>query len=354
MRPAILLALSLTAVAAQAQWTLEDAHTTASFRGIQAVSPTIAWASGSSGTVVRTIDGGTHWQSCAIPPDAEKLDFRGLQALNADIAIVMSSGKDDLSRIYKTTDGCRIWKLLFTNPDKEGFWDGIQYDKTTKRIIILGDPVAGKFKLYSFSAESPATLLTDISEPTAAKGQSIFAASNTSMMIGPTGGICFVTGGTAAEMICTPLPDQGPAVIPQTRSTLLLATGGSAGGFSLTDSHSSKRVAVGGDYQQPDSSTASASWSDNWGLNWHPAQTSPHGYRSAVAYDPAHKLWITVGPNGTDISTDDGKNWRALKPLPGQPNDADQHWNALSLPFVVGPKGRIGKLTTNALQPPTK
>jgi hypothetical protein len=42
----------------------------------------------------------------------------------------------------------------------------------------------------------------------------------------------------------------------------------------------------------------------------------PHGYRSAVAYSPATKTWITVGPNGTDISTDDGRNWRALTPTP--------------------------------------
>ena len=63
------------------------------------------------------------------------------------------------------------------------------------------------------------------------------------------------------------------------------------------------------------------------------------------------KTWITVGPNGTDISTDDGRNWRALKPSASEPPDADQHWNALSLPFVVGPHGRIGKLRPDALKP---
>ncbi len=73
-------------------------------------------------------------------------------------------------------------------------------------------------------------------------------------------------------------------------------------------------------------------------------QTPPHGYRSAVAYDPATKSWITVGPNGTDISTDDGRNWRPLHPAPTDAPDADQNWNALSLPFVVGPHGRIGLL----------
>jgi len=81
--------------------------------------------------------------------------------------------------------------------------------------------------------------------------------------------------------------------------------------------------------------------------------TPPHGYRSAVAYDAAAKTWITVGLSGTDISTDDGRNWRALRPNPAlnEPADADQHWNALSLPFVVGPHGRIGKLNAKALAP---
>ena len=78
-------------------------------------------------------------------------------------------------------------------------------------------------------------------------------------------------------------------------------------------------------------------------------QAAPHGFRSSVAYDSTTKTWITVGPNGTDISTDDGRNWRALKPTPAEPADADRNWNALSLPFVVGPHGRIGKLHPEAL-----
>jgi len=77
-----------------------------------------------------------------------------------------------------------------------------------------------------------------------------------------------------------------------------------------------------------------------------PPQTPPHGYRSSVAYDPTQKLWITVGANGTDISTDDGKNWRPLKPYDYDAPDTDKNWNALSLPFVAGSNGRIGRLRT--------
>ena len=46
---------------------------------------------------------------------------------------------------------------------------------------------------------------------------------------------------------------------------------------------------------------------------------------------------------GSDISRDDGRTWQSLD---------DGNWNALSLPFVVGPNGRIGRLNAGALPRP--
>ena len=156
----LLLALSFAATAARAQFDIEESHTTASLRGIHNVGAGVAWASGTNGTVLRTEDGGYLWQTCTIPPGAEKLDFRGIQAFDANTAIVMSSGPGDQSRLYKTTDGCQTWKLLFTNPDKEGFWDALVFNlqepthpssdwKAHARGFLVGDPVDGKFVIYS-------------------------------------------------------------------------------------------------------------------------------------------------------------------------------------------------------------
>jgi photosystem II stability/assembly factor-like uncharacterized protein len=136
----LLLLTALSPKQTHAQWDIEESHTAASLRGIHNVGGGIAWASGTNGTVLRTEDGGHLWQACSMPPGAEKLDFRGIQAWDEKIAIVMSSGPGDQSRLYKTTDGCQTWKLLFTNPDKEGFWDAIQFtDKN--HGFLLGDPV---------------------------------------------------------------------------------------------------------------------------------------------------------------------------------------------------------------------
>jgi hypothetical protein len=54
-----------------------------------------------------------------------------------------------------------------------------------------------------------------------------------------------------------------------------------------------------------------------------------------VAWNAAQKEWIAAGTNGTDISKDDGESWQRFD---------DGNWNALALPFIVGPKGRIGRL----------
>ncbi len=124
-------------------WEMQQSGTIASLRGIHAVGGGVAWASGTDGTVLRTEDSGYMWQSCAMPPGAEKLDFRGIWAWDANTAIVMSSGPGDQSRLYKTTDGCSHWTLLYTNPDKDGFWDALAFEDQDHGFA-LGDPVNGQ------------------------------------------------------------------------------------------------------------------------------------------------------------------------------------------------------------------
>ncbi len=148
LRVLVLLLAAAAACPAQsaptAPWQMQDSGTTAGLRGIDSVDGTVAWASGTGGTVLRTVDGGAHWTHCATP-DADKdgatLDFRGVQAWDAQTAIVMASGPGDKSRLYKTTDGCKTWKLLFKNPDAR-MVSGIASGSTALQDgILLGDPV---------------------------------------------------------------------------------------------------------------------------------------------------------------------------------------------------------------------
>ena len=102
-------------------------------------------------------------------------------------------------------------------------------------------------------------------------------------------------------------------------------------------------IAVGGDYTKPNDSTGTAAFTLDGGSTWTASTTPPRGYRSTVQYSETDKAWFTAGTNGSDISRDDGRTW--------QPLDSG-NWNALSLPYIVGPNGRIAKLNPSALPKP--
>jgi hypothetical protein len=361
--PLLILLSALATKKIQAQFDIEDSNSTASLRGIHNVGDGVAWASGTNGTVLRSEDGGYLWQTCTIPLGAEKLDFRGIQAFDENTAIVMSSGKGDLSRLYKTTDGCQSWKLLFTNPDKEGFWDAIQFIDRAHGYL-LGDPVDDSFQLLR-TEDGGNTWLESKNRTFRAnpRTQGVFAASNSALWVSVHQNpyLAWGSGGTDGAMIYgwvkSPSAAGGSIGEGFRYQTMLGQKKQSSGIFSLcfSEDHDTHLVgvAVGGDYLKPDEITNTAASTQDLS-SWLPAQTPPHGYRSAVAYDAQQKLWITVGPNGTDISTDDGKKWQPLIPSGYDPPDADKNWNALSLPFVVGSHGRIGRLRTIDLQPQPK
>jgi hypothetical protein len=379
----LLLALLFAAPAARAQFDIEESHTTASLRGIHNVGAGVAWASGTNGTVLRTEDGGYLWQTCTIPPGAEKLDFRGIQAFDADTAIVMSSGPGDQSRLYKTTDGCQTWKLLFTNPDKDGFFDALSLNAPKRDALgrplksshgwgyLLGDPVEGTFRLFS-TMDGGETwhqrLATErgskkegckIDDFKSKKDEAAFAASNQSLLALNGNYLLFVTGGSETRLLYNDVFSLDGSLCHESIRILKLplASGKpSSGAFAAAatpdykdrGNRPDKLVIVGGDYSDSGNEAGTATTIFGVGIPFRQSATAaknpPHGYRSSVAYDPDQKLWITVGPNGTDISRDDGKNWAPLKPSGYDPPDADKNWNALSLPFVVGPHGRIGRL----------
>jgi hypothetical protein len=107
-----------------------------------------------------------------------------------------------------------------------------------------------------------------------------------------------------------------------------------SGVFSIAFRDRDHGVAVGGDFKEPDATANTGIWTNDGGNHWHAAATSLNGYRSAVAWDEATREWVAVGPNGTDVSFDDGRTWKRA---------SKAGWNALSLPWAVGADGHIGR-----------
>jgi hypothetical protein len=318
------------------------------------VDGTVAWASGTGGIVLKTIDGGAHWTACSIPDaatDGATLDFRGVQAWDATTAIVMASGPGEKSRLYKTADGCKSWALLLKNEDKEGFWDAIQLWTPTDGFLA-GDPIDGHPFLSEFTSYNGVFLDNTLYFINANRGDAAFAASNSSITLAPfrtqdgaSREVWFAIGGPNGSRVIHYQHFNGgePERVSSSISDVRIFPKASSGGiFSIHFKDNSHGLAVGGDHTKPNDSTGTAAWSSDGGEHWISSTTPPHGYRSAVQWFESLKLWITVGTNGSDISRDDGKTWQLLD---------DGNWNALSLPFVVGPNGRIARLNSGAIPP---
>jgi hypothetical protein len=284
-----------------------------------------------------------------MPSGAEKLDFRGIWAWDDQTAIVMSSGTGDASRIYKTTDGCSHWTLVFTNPDKDGFWDGMVF-QSRQRGYLLGDPVSDRLAFFTTRNGGETWLRSTGTGLESSDAKGAFAASNSSLLGSGREPVAFGTGGawyysqSFTGTIASPTKPGTPIRMTEQWSRVsvpLAKDGDTAGIFSLgwhegeVVGYGFTLVAVGGDYTKPNDSGGSAAWSADGGKTWTAATKPPHGFRSAVAWDADAKAWIAAGTNGSDISFDDGKTWISLD---------DGNWNALSLPWVVGPHGRIAKL----------
>jgi hypothetical protein len=351
-----------------APWQMQESGTSAGLRGIDSVDGTVAWASGTGGTVLKTTDGGAHWEKCAVPDAETTLDFRGVQAWDARTAIAMASGPGDRSRLYKTTDGCKTWSLLFRNPDApNGFFDSFWLNGS--RGILLGDPVREHFAVF-LTENSGKSWKSDEHAGLSINGRSLaaFAASNSSIPIGNALFTrAFATGGKSGSVFFSrpfTLGEEQHGMIdrlvrkepPWKSSSIPLASGtDSAGAFSVayrypvtigicaecTFNDNSLFVAVGGDYTKPNETSGTAAWSTDGGWTWTASANPPHGYRSGVQWSEPLKAWIAVGTNGSDISRDDGRTWRPLD---------NGNWNAVSLPFVVGPNGRIARLNPAAVR----
>jgi photosystem II stability/assembly factor-like uncharacterized protein len=327
--------LLLHAAAAFAQTlTLQPAGTTASLRGVWAVSERIAWASGTGGTFLRTTDGGATWTAATVP-GAEALDFRDVQGVDAATAYLLSIGTGESSRVYKTTDGGAHWTLSLANPDAADFFDGMAF-WNPRHGILVGDQVDGR--MVAMATEDGGATWQRLHMPPALPGEGAFAASGTSIAVLRDRDVWIGTGGKGAARVYYSA-DAGHTwtVAPAP----LRADASSAGIFSLAFSDARHGIAVGGDYSKPNEDTGNIALTSDSGRTWTaPAGAPPKGFRSAVAYLAGRKVWIAAGTSGADISTDGGRNWKQFD---------TGSYNALSFAstkgWAVGPRGRIAKFS---------
>ena len=287
--------------AANAQWIRQTVNTTASFRGLSVVNEKVVWASGTGGTVIRTIDGGRSWSVIAVP-DADKLDFRDIEAFDANTAYILSIGNGEQSRIYKTTDGGTTWKLQFKNTNEKAFFDAVAcWD--AKNCIAMSDPVDGHYVLINTTDGKTWKQMDTSQMPAAKDGEAAFAASGTCLYVNPRDGTLFlISGGSDARVFRS--ADRGNTwTVADT--PIVKGTAGS-GIFSIAMRDAKNGIIVGGNYEKPSATTGNAAITSDGGRTWR-SVTGLRGYRSGAPFNG--KTVLAVGTSGADISTDGGMHW---------------------------------------------
>lgn len=332
MKYLILLAAIVFAFSnVNAQWQKFDVGTDASFRGLDVVNQNVVWASGTGGIVIRTIDGGKNWDVIKVP-DAEKLDFRDIEAFDENTAYILSIGNGESSRIYKTTDGGKNWKLQFKNTIEEAFFDSIAF-WDEKNGMAQSDPVDGKYVFYKTSDGENWTKMPSENMPTAKEGEAAFAASGTCIITHGKKRIWLITGGMDARVFYSNNRGNSWKVAD---TPIINGTAGS-GIFSIAMQTKKRGLIVGGNYEKPEDTTDNLAYTLNGGKTW-TASRGLHGYRSGVAFIKENVI-IAVGSSGSDISNDGGKTWINLD---------KENYNAvqstgMNSTWAVGAKGLAAK-----------
>ena len=327
------LVLHLIAHPVAAQWNAQSSGTAVELRGLSVVSPSVAWASGQQGTVIRTIDGGRTWMAGTVA-GAATLDLRAIAAISARTAFAMSIG--DSSRIFRTTDGGRTWSLQFVSTRKGSFLDAIRF-WDARHGIAVSDPVDGKFLVVTTKdggdtwQETPAAGM-----PPALPNEGAFAASGSCLVVHGPGDAWFVTGGALVARVFHSTDSGRHWTVSDSP---IRAASASQGIFSVAFRDAMHGVIGGGDYSKAALGGRNVAVTHDGGRSWTVVDSaaSPQGFRSAVEFVPGTRgrELVAVGINGTDRSHDGGLTWAATDSVP---------YNSVQFSgrtgFVVGPKGR--------------
>jgi photosystem II stability/assembly factor-like uncharacterized protein len=328
MRWAI-LAAALLATPAQAGWRHVDLGRDVTLRAVSVVDGQRFHVSGSKGTHAVTEDGGKTWRNAA-PAGGGALDFRGVAALDAKTALLMSAGDGPAgqARLYRTANGGATWTLAFETRLPGSFLDTVAF-RDVKTGFVLGDPIEGRWFLLK-TADAGRTW-TRIEGPPVERGEAAFAASNSALFVGPGREVWIVSGGLAKGRVFHSL-DDGKNWDTIETPLAASATAGLFGGLALGKD---RAVVVGGDYKDELRAGDNLFLLEPFDIGTPPNAGTPRLLEGVGRLDT--KTLIAVGPRGTSLSQDGGQSWRQVD---------EEAFHAIACRrgtcVAAGAKGRVG------------
>lgn len=318
-----ILLLPLFGLFAQKMETITT-HDNVSFRGL-CITENCIWVSGGNGTIGRSLDGGKTWQ-WQVVTDYEHIDFRDIEAFDANTAIIM--GVASPAYILKTIDGGKNWTKVFEHKHPDIFLDAMAF-KNKKEGIVIGDPIDGK--IFVAATEDGGNSWHEtrkLNLPKPLVGEAFFAASG-SNIISDKKDYALVSGGKVSRIFYRKNNDS----LPTTK-------GGTMTGANSIAIQSNTILVASGNYEQPNNQDSCFIYSLDAGKSWKLPDLSPGGYRSCVCFTE-HNTAVTCGTSGVDISYDNGKTWKNISKQSFNTCAFDKVNNFV---YLVGNNGRLGKL----------
>lgn len=317
-------------------WSLTDTGTDARFRGLDAVSRSTAWVSGSDGTVLRTRDGGRNWQD--VSPPGQHLAFRDIEAFGARSAVVLAIGAGENSRVYRTDDGGATWTETFRNHTPEAFYNCLTFFDR-RHGLAVSDPVDGRFRILSTDDGGRSwQVLPDEGMPPAQDNEYNFSASGQCLVSSGPKDAWMASGGAETARIYHS-SDRGRT---WTATDAAIPAGEPAQGvFALAFRDRRHGIAVGGDYRPGEESPSASAVSSDGGATWEASARPVPEYRSGVAWLPhSRHAAIAVGPTGTGLTLDGGRTWRTVDDGSFDTVDCTADFAC----WAAGEQGRVARL----------
>jgi photosystem II stability/assembly factor-like uncharacterized protein len=303
----VLLMLSIQGYSQPLRLKQLSAGTNTSIRGLSVVSDSVAWVSGSNGFVGKTVNGGVDWQWTQ-PKGFEKLDFRDIEAFDAQRAIIVNAGSP--AYVLLTEDGGNSWTQKYNNPDSSIFLDGMDF-WDEKNGIIFGDPINNQLQLLT--TVNGGASWQEISTNLTMKmklGEAGFAASGTSIRTLGRGSVWIATGGSVSNIYYSKNYGKSWNRYP----CPILQGENSTGAFSIDFADAENGIVVGGDYLKDKENSNNVLITKDGGKSWVKPVIPVYGYRSSVSFVDKTSA-VAVGSSGVDLSKDAGQTWTHVSDL---------------------------------------
>ncbi|MEO6168123.1 MAG: hypothetical protein ABIO46_07495 [Chitinophagales bacterium] len=323
------------------QFTL-SVHT--SIRAIAVTNDSTMWFAGSEGCYGYTEDSGRHWHIDSIKMAGGKPDFRAMAVTNSYTILLLNAGSPAF--LLKSSDHGKTWKTVYTNENKEIFFDALKF-WDAKNGIATGDPINGCFTILITGDGGESWNQVPCKQlPNALTGEACFAASNTCLAIFKKNS-WIATGGTQSRVLHS--DDKGKTW--EAVETAIVQGEQLTGIFSIDFYDQKHGIIAGGNYEQPQLNRNTKAISNDNGKSWQLISdgTAP-GFCSCVQYQPfsnANTLLIAARP-GIYISNDGGMHWEEVKDVNNNP--VIDNYNVLQfsptgkVAWCAGADGKIARI----------